>query len=237
MINYRFVSQGEYFITSDPDTVLVTSGMTECIAIAFIDKENPNNRLLAHIDGQILYSDAVALANLSKIQEEFKQQTNAQIFSIYLLGGQHNRRNNLILQRTLQTLGLFATNFTDINQFCADQNQIRHHKGTMFFSKVNPMTANATLICDSSDNEPNYILYQATAFSPPLSESQLESGQGLHSATEKEEYALFAKINDEVLKSYPSLAQKFRTSADAQWIDEHRSLISSPGSDTKPSAF
>lgn len=236
MVNYRFVSQGEYFITSDPDTVLVTSGMTECIAIAFIDKENPNNRLLAHIDGQILYSDAVALANLSSLQVEFKQQTNAESFNIYLLGGQHQRRNNLTLQRTLDTLGLSATNFTDINQFCVDQNQIRHNKGTKFFSKVNPMTANATLICESR-GEPSYLLYQSKAFSPPLSESQLESGQGLHSTTEKEKYALFAKINDEVLKSHPSIAQKFRTSADVQWIDEHRSLISSPGSNTKLGAF
>ena len=225
MMNYRFVSQGEYFITTEPETVLVTSGMTECIAITFIDKENPNNRLLAHIDGHILYSDAVALDNLSKIAEEFTKQTNAKSFNIYLLGGNHQRRNNQTLRRVLETLGLSVTNSIDITQFCAEQNKIREDKGGRFFSKVNPMNASATLICESNP-KPTSLVYQAIAFTPPLSESQLEAGQGLSSATEQQEYALFVKVNDEILKSYPSMAQKFRTSADAQWLHEHQSLIS-----------
>lgn len=231
MINYRYVAQGEYFVTSDPDTVLVTSGMTECIAIAFIDKENPNHRLLAHMDGQILYSDAVALDNLGLIQTKFTQYTKAENFDIYLLGGQHQRRNNLTLQRALHTLNLSVTNFTDIHQFCAHQNQLLQSKHTKFFTKVNPMTVNATLIC-SAKNEPDYLLYQSTAFVPPLSEIQLESGQGLCSEKEKEGYALFLEINQEVLKSYPSISQKIRTSADAEWIDKHSGLMSKPNMDT-----
>ena len=224
MINYRFVSQGEYFITTDPNIALVTSGMTECIAVAFIDKDNPNNRLLAHIDGQILYSNAIALANLSKITAEFTQQINSENFDLYLLGGQHQRRNNQILQRTFHVLGLSIINFTDVNQFCADQNQVRYDKGERFFSKMNPMSVNATMICVAK-KEPIYLSYQVNAFSPALSEHQLESGEGLHSAAEQEEYILFAKINDEILKNHPLVAQEIRTSADKQWIDEHKSLI------------
>lgn len=232
MPNYRLVSQGEYFITSDPDTTLVTMGMTECIAIAFVDKANPSNRLLAHIDGQILYNDGIALANLSKIQEEFTQKTNAESFDIYLLGGQCQRRNHLILQKALDELGLAITNLTDINQFCLDQNQIPLDKGIKFFAKMNPMNVNAAMVCDSS-TKPSYLSYQTTAFSPPLSEPQLESGEGLQSVTEREEYALFTKINDIILQQHPSLAQKFRTSADVVWIKEHESLISVVGSDKK----
>lgn len=136
------------------------------------------------------------------------------------------------MKKTLDKLGLAITNLTDINQFCLDQNQMPRDKGIKFFSKMNPMNANAAMVCDANV-QPRYLSYQATVFSPPLSEYQLELGEGLQSVTEREEYALFTKVNDVILEKHSSLAQKFRTSADVLWIKEHESLISVVGSDKK----
>lgn len=223
MPNYQYVSQGEYFITLDPNTVLVTSGMTECIALALIDK-NPANRLLAHIDGYILYNVERAISNLSQIINEFIQKTHSENFKIYLLGGQHKRRNNQTLRNAINALSWDITNFTDINQFCSDRNQMCNQAGAKFFSKFNPMNADATMVC-AAQPEPRYVTYQPNIFSPSLSESELESGRGLLSEAEQEKYALFSAINSEILKNHPHLAQAFRTSADRQWIDDHKSLI------------
>lgn len=103
---YRYVSQGEYYITSDPEVELITSGMTDCIALAYVDKKDSRKRLLTHLDGFLLTNYETALTNLRKITSEFKEKTNASDFDIFLLGGQANFRNYRILLPAMESLHL-----------------------------------------------------------------------------------------------------------------------------------
>ena len=205
MSNYRYVSQGEFYVTTDPNTILVTSGMTDCIAIAFIDKKDPNNRMLSHLDEQILASKENAIKNLQIIEKAFKKQTQAAEFEVYILGG-HNELPHR-LDPALAELEITITKAVDINEFCdlLNVNKIDSQ------DKCNIINADATLICNPS-LPPDFISYNNYYFDPPLSEEELASGKGLSSLEEQEEYEHFFKMNEEVRASNPELSQRIRTS-------------------------
>ena len=93
MKNIRYVAQGEYHITTDANTVLFTCGMTECIAMEFIDKNNPNNRLLTHLDGAILFDETTSKKNTELLVSEFQKMTETEEFDIHLLGGRQSTAN------------------------------------------------------------------------------------------------------------------------------------------------
>src|SRR5438309_6600560 len=97
MLNYRSIAQGEYFITNDSNTVLITEGMTECIAMAFVDKANSNLRLLAHLDGFLLADRQTASLNLNILINAFTLAGSTN-FEIYALGGKEGVRNHKILK-------------------------------------------------------------------------------------------------------------------------------------------
>lgn len=219
MPNYRYVSQGEFYVTNDSDTILVTSGMTDCIGIAFIDKVNPAKRAVAHIDGMILYNEETALSNMKLLKQVFENKTESSDYDVFLLGGQKRLRNYRLLLPTLTALGVTPAKITDINEFCAEQNL-----GQSRYYKFSPINANATLIC-SPTKTPEFVSYKSSYFNPPISEDALSKGKGLTSIEEQEEYTLFAQLNEKVLSSDPSLSQVFRCSDDKDWLSEHKSLL------------
>ncbi|WED42283.1 hypothetical protein [Legionella cardiaca] len=215
MPNYRYVSQGEFYITTDSETTLVTSGMTECIAFAFIDKENPSLRLLAHLDGQILATPQVALANISHLKTAFQEKTGSLDFEVHLLGGQLNRHNYRMLIPALEKLNLTMTECVDITKFCSTLNVHRSR-----FTQFSPMTVNATFICKASLT-PELISFNKNHFSPPLSEDELINGDGLEQAGEKDEYLRFLQVNEAILSNDLAASQSIRTSADTRWVKEY----------------
>ena len=125
MPQYLYVDQGEYFITTDSKTTLVTTGMTDCIAMAFVDKNDKACRLLVHLDGFILNSEENATANLKMIKEKFIFQTKSQDFDIYIFGGQKQFRNYKILRPVLDALDMQTDNITDVNELCGQLGSAR----------------------------------------------------------------------------------------------------------------
>ncbi|AHE65865.1 hypothetical protein [Legionella oakridgensis] len=216
MKNYRHVAQGEFFVTTDPNTVLITIGMTECIAIAFIDRTNPSNRLLAHLDGQILSDFANAQENLLTLKKAFIDKTKATEFDVYLFGGQRKLRNYRILLPKMHEVQLPITYSLDINEFCQRYNASSR-------TKINPISACCTLICENT-LKPLYTNYEANYFVPFMSESDLLEGNGLLERQERDEYKQFIQANEYILSKDPSAAQRLRTSADKDWIQEHSAL-------------
>lgn len=219
MPNYRYVSQGEFYVTTDENTVLITSGMTDCIGIAFIDKTAPKNRAVAHLDGNILYDRETAFSNMNTLKQAFENQTGSTEYEVYLLGGQKNLRNYRILLPVLEDLGINITLLVDINEFCTQRSI-----GQSRYLKFSPFNVDATLVCPAV-SIPVFMSYKPSYFDPPLSEDALADGKGLSSKEEQESYALFAQINDKALASDPSLSRVFRCSDDKDWILNHKSII------------
>lgn len=158
MPNYRYVSQGEFYITTDPNTVLVTTGMTDCIAIEFVDKANPAKRMLAHLDGAILYNSEIGLSNLKIIKNAFIEKAHSKDFSIHLLGGQLKLHNYRVLLPILKLLELEITQGVDINEFC---NQL--NAGRSRFNLFSPINVNATMVCPFSLT-PEFISFQPSSY-------------------------------------------------------------------------
>ncbi len=220
MPNYRYVSQGEYYITTDPNTILITSGMTDCIAIEFVDKANPDKRLLSHLDGAILYNLETGISNLKIIKEAFMEKTHSEDFAIHLLGGQTKLHNYRVLLPALKHLELDITHCVDINEFCQQLNV-----GRSRLNLFTPISVSATMVCPPSLT-PEFISFKPSYFSPSFSEDALVEGKGLSLRTEQTEYHLFERINDRVLSSYPETSRVIRTSADQEWIASHQSILS-----------
>lgn len=221
MISYRYVSQGEYFITDDPNTVLVTSGMTECIATEFIDKKNPSLRLLTHLDGLILYNEQIAFDNINKIVDAFKTKNNNNVnFDIYVLGGDKNRRNCRLLFEALDKINLKMNiaHFQDSADFCKELNSGRNSvsgKSHQFDS----MNADLTMVCRPG-LKAEFISYTANALGG-FSEDQLIAGDGLSiSANEKEKYTRFLKANKKILDQFPNHSINLRQCNDIELLEE-----------------
>lgn len=218
MPEYRYVSQGEYYITTDPNTVLVTSGMTECIAIVFISKNSPEKRLLSHLDGYILYNPTIALSNLSVIKSAF-EKTNPQEFEVHLFGGSKNRRNYSTLLPLLKKLNLDTTSCIDTQELCAKHNLNLNSKQAYF----TPTNITATVICHPN-KPPVFTPYEKHHFNLPFSEEALEEGQGLDSNEKQNQYRNFLNINKMILND-PGPSRIIRTSADIQWIEAHQWVL------------
>ncbi len=213
MKNYRYVAQGEFFVTTDPNTTLVTTGMTECMALAFIDRKNPQNRLLAHLDGQILSNYENTQKNLATLINAFTDMTRTTEFDVHVFGGQRKRRNYRMLLPEMEKARLEITKSLDIHEFCQLYNRTPRNK-------INLISACCTLICENS-LEPVYTNYDASYFEPKMSEDDLSKGKALLSQEEKEAYEKFFEVNEHVLSSGLGAAQQFRTSADKLWVEEH----------------
>lgn len=225
MPEYRYVSQGEYYITTDPNTVLVTSGMTECIAIVFISKNSPEKRLLSHLDGYVLYNPTIARSNLSAIKSAF-EKTSPQEIEVHLFGGSKKRRNYSMLLPLLKKLNLNTTSCIDTQELCTKHNLNSKHA---YFT---PMSVTATVICHP-DKLPIFTPYAPHHFSPPFSEDALEEGQGLESNEKQNQYRDFLNINKIILND-PDLSRIIRTSADIQWIEAHQWVLKAAPSNGVP---
>jgi hypothetical protein len=221
---YRYVSQGEYYVTADKECTLVTSGMTECIAVSFIDRADPAKRLLAHIDGQILSGSENARRNFEIMIEAFKEKTGSADFDVHLLGGQKGFRNYRILMPVLEAAHVDVKQSVDIHEFCTHINQGRPK--LQFFV---PTSASATMIC-GPEHAPEMITWDNNAFHPPVSEADMERGKSLPSVGEQREQEEFLAINARILSEDPVASQRIRTCADSEWIAEHRISSDAPSS-------
>lgn len=214
MPNYRYISQGEYFVTDDADTVLVTSGMTECIAIAFIDKKNNAHRLLTHFDGLILYDTNLASDNVQRLLDNFKSQD----FYIHVLGGQEKLRNCKILFETFKKFSLEVTFFEDSNQFCK-----RYRSEAKLSYAIGPSSVPITMICPAND-KPQFVAFSAKHFDN-FSEDDLIAGKGLPSRQEQQDYVRFVRVNDAILESFADEAKILRRSDDLDLLKRVESRI------------
>ena len=96
--NVIYVDQGQCVITTDPDAILLTTGMTECIGVAFIISGKPPIKAVAHFDGFTLYDSKTAHNNLQSIMstiQNFRRDFDVQLIAF---GGEASRRNFLHLQ-------------------------------------------------------------------------------------------------------------------------------------------
>lgn len=208
---YRYVNQGEFHITQDRDTTLVTEGMTECIAFALVAKTNPSCRLLCHLDGETLESVATAKSNIKKLVDQFQTKTECKEFEIHIFGGQEGFDNCNHLFAALKELSLTHTKFQSSKDFCREQN-----KKLRF--PINPTNAQLTMICEV-DSKPIFTTFSSKLFLPHMSLSDLEHGKGLP-PDEAEKYLRFVKANENILKHYPIAGQTVRQVSDTDLLEK-----------------
>jgi len=212
MKNYRYVSQGEFYYSDDPNTVLLTTGMTECLGFVLLDKDDPVRRVVSHIDGFILRDTENAVANLKLCIEAFTPRVpKPEEFEIYLLGGQKHLRVCKALFGALEKLGLSITLHIDTNEFCQQLNKNSKEK----FTAIN---SDLTVFSDGS-GKPTFMSFSSKCFEGHT-EDDLESGNGLLSANEKELYQRFIKANDNILRSSTSQAILLRNCSDLSLIEK-----------------
>jgi hypothetical protein len=221
---YQYVTQGEYFITTDPDTVLLTTGMTECIGFCFIDKQNPNIRLLAHLDGFVL-NQHTAKANIAHMITTFQQHNGAREFDIFCAGGTLGFYNYRTLIQTLRTLDFFIPqeNITTAKDFCEKFKAENIHT---LFSTINISSICAAIICPPGP-KPLCLNFNPSNTSG-ISHENVCLGRGLNTPEAQQRYEEFYKLNDHILKNHPEISQIIRTSMDAKWFEEHKHLLDKP---------
>lgn len=217
MKNIRYVAQGEYHITTDPNTILFTCGMTECIAMEFVDKNNPNNRLLTHLDGAILFDETTSKENTELLVSEFKKITSTKEFDIHLLGGRQSAANIAIgninqITNALKNLNLTITTLLTSKDFCDQYNKNKNRN-----SQIHMTDGTITLICDAISS-PKATAFSSKEFEPQRSITEFESGEGLLNPEERKQYKKFDEANDIAQVSSTQLARKLRHCDDEKFI-------------------
>lgn len=214
----RAIAQGEYYITSDSTLTLLTFGMTECIAVAFIDKANPKNRLLTHMDGMTLSSKMIAKANLEQMIAAFEAETKCTEFETYVLGGRKKFENWENLMAALTDLNIQASKSSDSPEFCKNLNVGKKYQ-------LNPTNADISLICPPDGTEPLFKSFSTKLFIPRYSMMDLEEKGANLTVDELKSFQEFNKANKIVLEHYPEAAKSVRCAKDIQFITNYKEYV------------
>jgi hypothetical protein len=97
-----YVDQGQCVISTDPNVTLITTGMTECIGIAFLADGKPPIKALAHLDGHCLNDIETALQNLQKVRSAIKSFGRYHDIKLIAFGGRVEGHNFPILQQAVK---------------------------------------------------------------------------------------------------------------------------------------
>jgi len=195
-MNVRSVAQGEYSVTTDPNTVLLTAGMTECLGVCFVSDKNPAHRLVAHLDGFTLSTPEISSNNIKILIDAFEKASGIKnnTFHIYVLGGSKFSNNipNFILG--LAAHGKNIHKIENSKEFCDKFNSTNPS-----YYKINPTNAFMTIVSSANAVEPVFACYKPNLTPANISLEKLEQGSGLTDSLEKENYLRFIKANDLLL--------------------------------------
>ncbi len=199
-MNVRSVLQGEFCVSKDPDTVLITVGMTECVGVCFVNDQNPAHRLVCHMDGFTLCNPEIATNNIKILIEAFEKMLDDKIntFRIFALGGNDSSSNIPNLKLALKAHGKEIYKLETSKQFCERFNSA--NSATKFFRPINPTNAFITLVSDAKEPEPNFASYKPDLTPANTSSNQLENGGGVINSAERDKCARFKKANEELLR-------------------------------------